>query len=164
MNLAMKQSAPTVSAAQGQSLMDNISPEGVSPFKPEYDAYIAKYPGRGRLKVQISAANEAFPVEGVEVSVSVEYGGTRYLLYDDSTDSSGIVDNMVLPTRPTDVALEPERSDADEAHYLVTLSHPSFHTIANKTVTVYNRLETILPITMAPDAQKIQNGQRTEGE
>lgn len=135
---------------------------GVSPFKPEYDRYIEDYPGRGLLKVQISAANEAFPVQGVEVSVSVVYGGVRYLLYDDNTNSSGIVDNMVLPTRPVDTVLTPERSDADEAHYLVTLSHPSFQTIVDKMVTVYDRIETILPITMAPDAQMLQS-QRSEG-
>lgn len=136
--------------------------KGISPFKPEYDQYIAGYPGRGLLKVQISAANEAFPIQGVEVSVSVDYGGVRYLLYDDMTNSSGIVDNMVLPTRPVDTVLAPERSDADEAHYLVTLSHPSFRSIVDKIVTVYDRIETILPITMAPDAQKCQ-AMGTEG-
>lgn len=133
---------------------------GESPFKPEYDEYIMSYPGRGTLKIQISAANEAFPIKDVEVNVAMVYQGVRYSLYTDSTNSSGIVDNMVLPARSMDLILAPETSDADEAHYLVSLYHPSFHAIIDKVITIYDRIETILPITMAPD---INNHQRTEG-
>ena len=134
--------------------------DAVSPFKPEFDAYIMEYPGRGRLKIQISAANEAFPVKDVEIMVSMMYQGVKYLLYDDKTDSSGIVDNMVLPSRPVDTELEPERSDADEAHYLVSLYHPAFQSVIDKMVTIYDRIETILPITMMPDPQNIRQMQR----
>lgn len=132
-------------------------PSGESPFKPEYDEYIMSYPGRGRLKIQISAANEAFPIKDVEVNVAMVYQGVRYSLYTDSTNSSGIVDNMVLPAKAMDLVLAPETSDADEAHYLVSLYHPSFNAIIDKVVTIYDRIETILPITMAPSIQ------RTEG-
>ena len=123
---------------------------GVSPFVPEYQDYINGYPGRGTLKVQISAAYEAFPVKGVEVDVAVIHNGVRYLLYSDTTNSSGIVDNMVLPTRPVDTALTPKTSDADEARYLVSLFHPSFKSIIDKAVTVYDRIETILPLSLTP--------------
>ena len=123
---------------------------GVSPFKPEYDAYISENPGRGSLKVQISAAFEAFPVAGVEVDVAVYSDGVRYSLYHDVTDSSGIVDNMVLPTRATDTLLNPKTSAADEAQYLVSLFHPSFRSVIDKVVTVYDRIETILPMSLTP--------------
>ena len=90
--------------------MNNLSESqrqsGVSPFVPEYQDYISSYPGRGTLKVQISAAYETFPVNGVEVDVSVIHNGVRYLLYSDITNSSGIVDNMVLPTRAVDTVLD----------------------------------------------------------
>lgn len=135
-------------------------PKEESPFKPEYDEYIMNYPGRGTLKIQISAANEAFPIKDVEVHVAMVYQGVRYSLYNDSTNSSGIVDNMVLPARAMDLILAPETSDADEAHYLVSLYHPSFHAIIDKVITIYDRIETILPITMAPN---LENHRRTEG-
>lgn len=128
---------------------------GESPFKPEYDDYITNYPGRGSLKIQISAANEAFPIKDVEVNVAMIYQGVRYSLYTDSTDSSGIVDNIVLPARAMDLILAPETSDADEAHYLVSLYHPSFNAIIDKVITIYDRIETILPITMAPSIQRM---------
>ena len=123
---------------------------GVSPFVPEYQDYISSYPGRGTLKVQISAAYEAVPVNGVEVDVAVIHNGVRYLLYSDTTNSSGIVDNMVLPTRAVDTVLAPKTSDADEAQYLVSLFHPSFQSVIDKVVTVYDRIETILPLSLTP--------------
>ena len=123
---------------------------GVSPFVPEYEDYINDYPGRGSLKVQISAAYEAFPVKGVEVDVAVIHNGVRYLLYSDTTNSSGIVDNMVLPTRAADTVLNPKTSDANEAQYLVSLFHPSFKSVVDKVVTVYDRIETILPLSLTP--------------
>ena len=126
---------------------------GVSPFVPEYDDYISSYPGRGSLKVQISAAYEAFPVKGVEVDVAVIHNGVRYLLYTDITNSSGIVDNMVLPTRAVDTVLAPKTNDANEAQYLVSLFHPSFQSVIDKAVTVYDRIETILPLSLTPANQ-----------
>lgn len=134
--------------------MNNLSESqrqsGVSPFVPEYQDYISSYPGRGTLKVQISAAYEAFPVNGVEVDVSVIHNGVRYLLYSDITNSSGIVDNMVLPTRAVDTVLAPKTSDENEAQYLVSLFHPSFKSVVDKVVTVYDRIETLLPLSLTP--------------
>lgn len=127
---------------------------GQSPFKPEYETYIDSHPGRGTLKVQISAAMEAFPVPDVEVDVAVIWDGVRYSLYHDRTDASGIVDNMVLPANPRDLVLAPERSDADEAKYLVTLLHPDFQAVIDKVITVYDRIETILPLTLDPVANR----------
>ena len=123
---------------------------GESPFTPEYAQYIEGYPGRGTLKVQINAAFEAFPVKGVEVDVAMVYNGVRYLLYRDTTDSSGIVDNMVLPARAKDVLLNPQPSGVNEAQYLVSLFHPGFQSVIDKNITVYDRIETILPISLTP--------------
>ena len=71
---------------------------GDSPFKPEFEGYINSHPGRGSLRVQVSAANRSFPVKNVFVEVAVNDGGVRYSLYQDATDESGIVNEIVLPT------------------------------------------------------------------
>ena len=44
---------------------------GDSPFKPEFEGYINSHPGRGSLRVQVSAANRSFPVKNVFVEVAV---------------------------------------------------------------------------------------------
>ena len=48
---------------------------GDSPFKPEFEQYVSSHPGRGSLKVQVSAANRSFPVKNVFVEVAVDEGG-----------------------------------------------------------------------------------------
>ena len=60
---------------------------GDSPFKPEFEQYVSSHPGRGSLKVQVSAANRSFPVKNVFVEVAVDEGGMRYSLYRDVTNA-----------------------------------------------------------------------------
>lgn len=125
---------------------------GESPFKPEYDEYIAEYPGRGSLKIQVSVARDAFPVEGVFVEVSSLFKGKRYSLYHDTTDSSGIVNEIVLPTLPSSASLNPETAGQNEAEYFVSVFHPAFKEITDCPVKVLDRIETILPVTLTPSA------------
>ena len=123
---------------------------GESPFKPEYDEYIGQYPGRGSLKIQVSVARDAFPVEGVLVDVSSVVNGMRYSLYSDTTDSSGIVNEIVLPTLPASSSQNPETAGKGEAEYLVSLFHPAFKEVIDCPVKVLDRIETILPVTLTP--------------
>lgn len=126
---------------------------GESPFKPEYDEYLSQYPGRGALKVQISVARDAFPVEGVFVDVASVFNGKRYTLYHDVTDSSGIVNEIVLPTLPASSSLDPQTAGQGEAEYLVSAFHPAFGEITDCPVKVLDRIETILPITLTPSTK-----------
>lgn len=123
---------------------------GETVFKPAYEKYIERFPGRGTLKVQISIAREAFPIKGVIVEVSQILDGVRYSLYSDVTDISGIVDNMVLPARSIASTLNVDTADDTEAEYLVSVYHPDYQPMTNCSVVVYDRIETILPITLQP--------------
>ena len=123
--------------------------EGESPFRPEYEEYIRHYPGRGTLKVQISVARGAYPIKNVMVDVSQLYGGVRYSLYNDVTDISGIVDNMVLPAKSIESALNFDAAEP-EAEYLLTIFHPDFEEITDCAVVIHDKIETILPISLTP--------------
>lgn len=125
-------------------------PSGESPFRDEYEEYIRAYPGRGTLKVQISVARGAFPVKNALVDVSQIYNGVRYSLYNDVTDISGIVDNMVLPARAIETTLNFDAAALPEAEYLVTIFHPDFEEITDCAVVVHDKIETILPISLTP--------------
>lgn len=131
---------------------------GESPFRPEYEEYIEKYPGRGTLKVQISVAKEAFPMKNVVVDVSQIYNGVRYSLYNDVTDISGIVDNMVLPAKTLESTLNFDTAGVDEAQYLVSVYHPDFEALDDCCVTIQDKIETILPITLVPRTKREENG------
>ena len=123
---------------------------GESPFRPEYAEYVEKYPGRGTLKVQISIANEAFPMKNVVVDVSQIYNGVRYSLYNDVTDISGIVDNMVLPAKTLESTLNFDTAGVDEAKYYVSVYHPDFEAVNDCCITIQDKIETILPISLIP--------------
>ena len=124
-------------------------PEGESPFRPEYEAYIRQYPGRGTLKVQLSVARGAYPIKNAMVDVAQLYDGVRYSLYNDVTDISGIVDNMVLPARSIESTLNFDGM-LPEAEYIVTVFHPDFQEITDCRVIIHDRIETILPISLVP--------------
>ena len=123
---------------------------GDSPFKPELDSTIAQHPGRGSLKVQVSAANQSFPIKDVFVDIALLADGKRFSLYHDVTDSSGIVNKIVLPCCAGEENNSPETAGKNELTYLVSLFHPSFREVADFPVTVRDRYETILPVALEP--------------
>ena len=123
---------------------------GESPFRPEYEEYIRQYPGRGTLKIQISVARGAYPLKNVMVDVAQILNGVRYSLYNDVTDISGIVDNMVLPAKNIGSTLNYDESLTPEAEYIVTVFHPDFKEVTDCKVVIHDRIETILPISLVP--------------
>ncbi len=135
-----------------------IVPKGETPFRDEYEGYIRAYPGRGTLKVQISVARGAFPLKNVLVDVSQIYDGVRYSLYNDVTDISGIVDNMVLPARSIETTLNFDDAQIPEAEYLVTVFHPDFEELTDCTVVIRDKMETILPISLVPLTEERADG------
>ena len=137
---------------------DRVLPKGETPFRDEYEEYIRAYPGRGTLKVQISVARGAFPLKNVLVDVSQIYNGVRYSLYNDVTDMSGIVDNMVLPARSFESTLNFDDSRIPEAQYLVTVYHPDFKELTDCAVIIHDKTETILPVSLTP-----LTGERKDG-
>lgn len=123
---------------------------GASPFKPEFESYISAHPGRGLLKVQVSAAGSSFPVKNVFVDVAVNDGDMRYSLYNDVTDESGIVDDIVLPACSGTENNSPETAGKNNATYLISVFHPAFKELVDFPVTVQDRIETILPVVLMP--------------
>ena len=123
---------------------------GDSPFKTEFEPYLNAHPGRGSLKVQVSAAGQSFPVKNVFVEVAVRDGGTRYSLYHDVTDASGIVNAIVLPACSGSDNNRPETAGKDDAVYLISVFHPAFEEVIDFPVTVQDKTETILPVVLQP--------------
>ena len=123
---------------------------GETPFKPEYDEFINEYRGRGSLKIQTSVAREAFPIKDAFVDVALIYKGKRYSIYHDVTDSSGIVNEIVLPSRLNAATQTPETASESEPEYLISVFHPGFEEIVDAPVIIHDRFETILPLNLNP--------------
>lgn len=125
-------------------------PSGETPFKPEYQEYIDENKGRGSLKIQASVAQDAFPLKDVFVDISMIYNGTRYSLYNDVTDSSGIVNEIVLPSKLSAESQDPQTASGSDTKYLISAYHPGFEALIDCPVNVYDRVETIVPIKLNP--------------
>ena len=82
----------------------------------------------------------------------------RYSLYNDVTDISGIVDNMVLPARSIESTLNFDSAQLPEAKYLVTVFHPDFRELTDCAVVIHDKTETILPISLVPLTGDRQDG------
>ncbi|MBO5376523.1 MAG: hypothetical protein J6A52_06680, partial [Bacilli bacterium] len=67
----------------------------------DYFDFIEENSGEGLLKVQAFTANQAYPLEGVNIEVYKNINGKNVLFFSGVTDTSGIIDNIVLPAKPS---------------------------------------------------------------
>ena len=63
-----------------------------------YKDFINKNKGNGFLNIRAYAASEAIPISGLNITVSKEIGNYKVIFFEGSTDSSGIINNITLPT------------------------------------------------------------------
>ena len=76
--------------------MNNISYEEFINTS-EYQNFIKDNPSTGTLKVFAYTAYKAMPLEKVNVVITKTIGNNIITFYSGFTDSSGIIDNIVLP-------------------------------------------------------------------
>ena len=110
-------------------------------------------PGRGTLRVQVSTARGAFPVNRALVEVAVMLGGGRVPLYRRRTDSSGIADGFILPAKPFYESQNPGTAGDSVASYEVSVSHPSYEAVTDLPAGVFIGTKTILPVALTPVTQ-----------
>ena len=107
-------------------------------------------PERGSLRVQVSTAYGAFPVNRALVEVAVMLSGARVLLYRKRTDSSGIADGFILPAKPSYESQSPGTAGDSVASYVVSVSHPSYEAVTDLSAGVFIGTKTILPVVLTP--------------
>ena len=72
----------------------------------EYKTFIEANPSTGVLKVQVFTADQAIPIANVEVFITKKIGDNDVLFFSGQTDSSGIVDNIILPAPKAEINLD----------------------------------------------------------
>jgi hypothetical protein len=116
-------------------------------FKTSEDYYdfIGENSEVGTLKIQAYTANQAFPLEGVIIEVFKEINGKNVLFFSGTTDSSGIVDNIVLPTKPgKDEVISPD--DIVYAEYVLVATYPKSNVRREYEIAIFDNLKIIQPI------------------
>lgn len=64
----------------------------------QFQDFLKNNPGYSTLKIRASAANEAYPISGVRIVVTKKIGNYDVIFYEGETDSSGMINNIVLPS------------------------------------------------------------------
>ena len=72
----------------------------------EYKTFIEENPSTGVLKVQVFTADQAIPIANAEVFITKKIGDNDVLFFSGQTDSSGIVDNIILPAPKAEINLD----------------------------------------------------------
>lgn len=110
--------------------------------------YLKNNPGSGLLRIQVYTVNQAFPLEDVEVKVYKEIDGKRVVFFNGVTDSSGIIDNINLPTKEVKKEVE-SASDIMSTDYIIEAKYPKTGVAQDYIVSIYDDLKVIQPIKFA---------------
>ncbi len=112
--------------------------------------------GLGTLKIQVSAGEGTFPVEETHITVYSLKNGNRRLFFDGKTDNSGLTENITLPAKPIILSQSEITAAGSQAEYFVSYENPLFEKGDDITVQIFDKTETILPITLEP---KLRQGE-----
>ena len=63
-----------------------------------YKNFIDKNKGSGSLNIRAYAAGKAIPINGLNITVFKVLDNYKVVFFEGSTDSSGVINNIVLPT------------------------------------------------------------------
>lgn len=132
-----------------------------SPSEPDN----IEYTDTGWLQVQVSAANEAIPIESAIVLVLRKVKNATNLIWNLQTDTSGNTDRVELPAPPANLSEQPEPVTViPYGVYLVIASHPDYYTTIINDVQIFAGQTAILPISFIPLAEKDVNPSASNNE
>ena len=63
----------------------------------EYQQFLRNNPSRGYLNIRAYAANQAIPISGLKIVVSINIGNNKVIFFEGSTNSSGVLGGIALP-------------------------------------------------------------------
>lgn len=107
--------------------------------------------GVSTLRVQVSTALGALPIEGAVVTVSTpaEETGERTLLYSVTTDEGGMTPPLELSAPPRAESMTPGTTHPF-ALYTVEVRHPDFVPLAALSVSAFSGVPAVLPVALTP--------------
>ena len=113
-----------------------------------YKNFININNGKGILKIEASTASVAYPLEGVEITISKMLDGNKVIFYKGVTNNSGIIDGIILPTREINKEVE-NVSDIVFTTYDLEASYPKYNYNKMYDVSIFDDIKVIQPITIS---------------
>lgn len=110
-----------------------------------YYDFIEENSAEGTLKIQAFTANQAYPLEGVNIEVVKDIAGEMVLFFSGVTDDSGIIDNIILPTKPSVTDVE-SFDDIVYTVYNLIAAYPKSNVRREYEIAIFDNLKVIQPI------------------
>ena len=114
-----------------------------------YPAFAEKNSATGSLKVQAFMADQAIPVANVEILITKEIANQVVVFFRGFTNSSGIIDNIILPA-PPDIYNASTETISEFELYDLTAVKESFQTLQKYTIAIFGGLKSLQYIKMVP--------------
>lgn len=111
----------------------------------KYPNFVKENPATGVLKVQVFSANQAFPLPDVEIDVWKEIDGDKVMFFRGVTDSSGIIDNIILPATVAKKNID-SPGDITYTPYTLTAIYPKTGMKKDYEIGIFDNLKVIQPI------------------
>ncbi len=113
-----------------------------------YSDFIRENPSTGTLKVQVFTAYNAIPISDCEIVIFKTIGNKKVLFYSGMTDSSGIIDNIVLPAPK---AVENLMDIPSYTIYDMSAIHVGYQTIKQYKIGMLGGIKAIQYVKMTPE-------------
>ena len=112
-----------------------------------YKNYLQKNPSIGFLKIRAFAANQAIPISNLNVKVSKNIDNNNVIFFEGTTNSSGIIEKINLPTPK----LDPNNLDKpNSTAYDITATYKNDNTNIIYKVNMYENVYVVQEININP--------------
>lgn len=108
----------------------------------EYTTFIASNPDTGYLKVQSFTAYQAIPIDEAEITITKDFGNDTVIFFKGYTDSSGIIDNIELPSPKGDTEVKLYETPPYTS-YNMTAFHEGYETIKQYNIGMYGGVKVL---------------------
>ena len=121
-----------------------------SKTQAQWDAFMAKNPNVGYVKMQVSTAGGVLPVPDAKVTITKELGNNVFTLYILTTDVNGQTLAVPLPAPDSSLSQTPDNS-TPYSTYTIAIEHPKYQNVYNYSVPVFDGITSIQPVVLLPD-------------
>ena len=117
----------------------------------DYNNFIKENPTTGKLKVEVFTAYQAIPIPDTEIIITKNIGNKKVLFYRGFTNSSGMIENIILPSKEENINYKPGDTAAF-TEYDLTAIHEGFERIKKYDIAIFGNLGIIQYVKMIPDS------------
>lgn len=115
----------------------------------DYSNFITQNSKTGTLKVMAFTAQQAIPIKNTDIKISKIIGKNKVVFFEGLTNSSGIIDNITLPTSPSDYN-EETFSPPNSTSYDLIATHRNHKALKDYTIGMFENTKIIQYVKLTP--------------